>query len=35
VADPKNMVQAIVLAAEMARRRVPLPQPSVSERGDR
>jgi 4-hydroxythreonine-4-phosphate dehydrogenase len=25
VADPKNMVQAIVLAAEMARRRVPLP----------
>ncbi len=29
VADPKNMVQAIVLAADMARRRVPLPQPSV------
>ena len=35
VADPKNMVQAIVLAAEMARRRVPLPQPSVSVRGNR
>ena len=35
VADPKNMVQAIVLAAEMARRRVPLPQPSVSARGRR
>jgi 4-phospho-D-threonate 3-dehydrogenase / 4-phospho-D-erythronate 3-dehydrogenase len=35
VADPKNMVQAIVLAAEMARRRVPLPQPLVSERGNR
>ena len=28
VADPKNMVQAIVLAADMARRRVPSPQPS-------
>jgi 4-phospho-D-threonate 3-dehydrogenase / 4-phospho-D-erythronate 3-dehydrogenase len=35
VADPKNMVQAIVLAAEMARRRVPLPQPSVAGRGNR
>ena len=35
VADPKNMVQAIVLAAEMARRRVPSPQPSVSARGRR
>ena len=35
VADPKNMVQAIVLAAEMARRRVPLPQPAVSGRGHR
>jgi 4-phospho-D-threonate 3-dehydrogenase / 4-phospho-D-erythronate 3-dehydrogenase len=35
VADPKNMVQAIVLAAEMARRRVPLPQPSVSRKGNR
>ena len=35
VADPKNMVQAIVLAAEMARRRVPLPQPSVTGRGNR
>jgi 4-hydroxy-L-threonine phosphate dehydrogenase PdxA len=34
VADPKNMVQAIVLAAEMARRRVPSPQPSVSKRGN-
>jgi 4-phospho-D-threonate 3-dehydrogenase / 4-phospho-D-erythronate 3-dehydrogenase len=28
VADPKNMVQAIVLAADMARRRVPSLQPS-------
>jgi 4-hydroxythreonine-4-phosphate dehydrogenase len=28
VADPKNMVQAIVLAADMARRRVPVPAPS-------
>jgi 4-hydroxythreonine-4-phosphate dehydrogenase len=28
VADPKNMVQAISLAADMARRRVPAPQPS-------
>jgi 4-hydroxythreonine-4-phosphate dehydrogenase len=27
VADPKNMVQAIELAAEMARRRVPFPNP--------
>jgi 4-phospho-D-threonate 3-dehydrogenase / 4-phospho-D-erythronate 3-dehydrogenase len=31
VADPKNMVQAIVLAAEMARRRVPSFQPAPSE----
>jgi 4-hydroxythreonine-4-phosphate dehydrogenase len=35
VADPQNMIQAIVLAAEMARRRVPLPQPMVSGRGHR
>jgi 4-hydroxythreonine-4-phosphate dehydrogenase len=33
VADPKNMVQAIALAAEMARRRVPSPRPSPSGRG--
>jgi 4-hydroxythreonine-4-phosphate dehydrogenase len=33
VADPKNMIQAIVLAAEMARRRVPSPQFSGSEGG--
>ena len=35
VADPKNMVQAIVLAAEMARRRVPSPPraPVESARG--
>jgi 4-hydroxythreonine-4-phosphate dehydrogenase len=35
VADPRNMIQAIVLAAEMARRRVPLPQPAAPARGDR
>ena len=29
VADPQNMVQAITLAAEMARRRVPAPPPSL------
>jgi 4-hydroxythreonine-4-phosphate dehydrogenase len=34
VADPKNMVQAIVLAAEMARRRVPSPQPTVAIGGN-
>jgi 4-hydroxythreonine-4-phosphate dehydrogenase len=33
VADPKNMVQAIALAAEMARRRVPSPQPSPIGKG--
>jgi 4-hydroxy-L-threonine phosphate dehydrogenase PdxA len=35
VADPNNMVQAVVLAAEMARRRVPSPQPMVSGGGSR
>jgi 4-hydroxythreonine-4-phosphate dehydrogenase len=35
VADPNNMVQAVVLAAEMARRRVPAPQPAAPGRGDR
>jgi 4-phospho-D-threonate 3-dehydrogenase / 4-phospho-D-erythronate 3-dehydrogenase len=33
VADAKNMVQAIVLAADMARRRVPSPPPSPMGRG--
>ena len=33
VADPKNMVQAVVLAADMARRRVLSPQPSPMGRG--
>jgi 4-phospho-D-threonate 3-dehydrogenase / 4-phospho-D-erythronate 3-dehydrogenase len=33
VANPKNMVQAIQLAADMARRRMPSPQPSPTGRG--
>lgn len=33
VADAQNMVQAITLAAEMAKRRAPSPQPSPGRRG--